>query len=192
MPDLLSKQIDEHTNKLEKELRLVTKKSLTNMNLFTHKHRLKKYDSVYDIIDDYYKIRLLGYVKRKKYQIKNLEYETKKLTNKARFILEQCEDIIDLRKKKKNEVIELLKSRNYDVIDEDNEYKYLRTMRIEQVEEENMQKLLKEKDNKMKELEILKKTSEKTIWKKELKELSKQVEKYRKERLHRMTGRKVK
>ena len=121
-----------------------------------------------------------------------MEYETIKLTNKARFILEQCDDIIDLRKKKKNEVIELLKSRNYDVIDEDNEYKYLRTMRIEQVEEENMQKLLKEKDNKMKELEILKKTSEKTIWKKELKELSKQVEKYRKERLHRMTGRKVK
>ena len=192
LPDLLSKQVDEHTNKLEKELRLVTKKSLTNMNLFTYKHRLKKYDSVYDIIDDYYKIRLLGYIKRKNYQIKNLEYETKKLTNKARFILEQCEDIIDLRKKKKNEVIELLKSRNYDVIDEDNEYKYLRTMRIEQVEEENMQKLLKEKDNKMKELEILKKTSEKTIWKKELKELSKQVEKYRKERLHRMTGRKVK
>ena len=56
-------------------------------------------------------------MKRKKYQIKNLEYETKKLTNRARFILEQCEDIIDLRKKEKHEVIELLQSRNYDVIE---------------------------------------------------------------------------
>ena len=71
------------------------------------------------------------------------------LTNKARFIEEQCQDIIDLRRKKKNVVIELLKTRNYDVMDGDNEYKYLRQMKLEMVEEENIVKLRKECDEKI-------------------------------------------
>ena len=65
------------------------------------------------------------------------------MSNKARFIEEQCENIIDLRKKKKHQVIELLKTRNYNVVDQDDEYKYLRQMRLEMVEEENMIKLRK-------------------------------------------------
>ena len=118
------------------------------MNLFTEKNRLKKYKNVYEIIDDYYCIRYLGYNKRKKYMLNLMEYQVKLLTNKARFILEQCDGKIDLRKKKKEAVIALLKERNYDVMDEDEEYKYLRGMRIEQVEEENVEKLLKDKDKK--------------------------------------------
>ena len=72
------------------------------------------------------------------------------LSNKARFIKEQCDDVIDLRKKKKQQVIELLQSRNYDVIDQDNDYKYLRTMTIDSVEEENVAKLIAEKEKKQK------------------------------------------
>ena len=36
------------------------------------------------------------------------------LSNKARFIKEQCDDNLDLRRKKKNVVIELLKSMKFD------------------------------------------------------------------------------
>ena len=174
---------------LEKTLNLTTTKSTTNMNLFTEKHKLKKYNNIYDIINDFIKIRLKGYADRKAHQIKKLEYEAILLTNKARFILEQCEDTIDLRKKKKTAVIELLKSRDYDVVDNDKEYKYLRTMKIEHVEEENMQKLLKERDDKLKELDILKQTALTDIWKKELNELDKQFSKYRMSRRLRQLGR---
>ena len=59
-------------------------------------------------------------------------------------------------------MIALLKSRNYDVMDGDEEYKYLRGMRIEQVEEENVAKLLKEKDEKM--TWIMKRLSEPSSW----------------------------
>ena len=34
-------------------------------------------------------------------------------------------------------VIELLKDRGYDILDDDEEYKYLREMRLSMVEEEN-------------------------------------------------------
>ena len=40
-------------------------------------------------------------IKKRKSMINNMEYQVKKLSNKAKFILEQCEDIIDLRKKKR-------------------------------------------------------------------------------------------
>lgn len=119
-----------------------------------------------------------------------MEYQVKLLTNKAKFILEQCEDKIDLRRKKKDAVIALLKARNYDVMDGDEEYKYLRGMRIEQVEEENVAKLLKEKDEKMKEFEILKNMKLKDMWKAELKELKIEFEKYQRARRTRQYGKK--
>ena len=75
-----------------------------------------------------------------------------KLHNEARFIEEQCEDIIDLRRKKKQQVIDMLKDREYDMLDGDEEFKYLRTMRMEQVEEENIEKLRKKRDDKKKSL----------------------------------------
>jgi DNA topoisomerase-2 len=190
LPNLLSKKYDEHIDMLEKTLNLTVTKSLTNMNLFTEKNRLKKYENVYEIINDYYKVRFLGYNKRKKYMLDLMEYQVKLLTNKAKFILEQCEDKIDLRRKKKDDVIALLKARNYDVMDGDEEYKYLRGMRIEQVEEENVAKLLKEKDEKMKEFEILKNTKLKDMWKAELKELKIEFEKYQRARRTRQYGKK--
>ena len=192
LPNLLSKTHDEHINMVEKTLNLTVTKSLTNMNLFTEKNRLKKYKDVYEIINDYYNIRYLGYNKRKKYMLGLMEYHVKLLTNKARFILEQCDDTIDLRKKKKEQVIALLKERNYDVMDEDEEYKYLRGMRIEQVEEENVAKLLKDKDEKMAEYDILKKTTLKEMWKKELNELNCEFEKYQRARRMRQYGKKGK
>ena len=182
LPSLISKQYNEHINMLEKTLNLTTTKSLSNMNLFTSKNRLKKYKDVYAIVHDYYNIRLLGYHNRKKHLINKMEKQLCLLTNRARFILEQCEDIIDLRKKKKDAVIALLKERNYDTIDGDEEFKYLRTMRIEQVEEENVEKLVKEKGDKLKALEILKNTPVKKMWKKELKELLDEFGKYQKAR----------
>ena len=135
------------------------------------------------------RVRLKGYADRKKYMVNKLEKEAKLLTNKARFILEQCDDTIDLRKKKKQQVIDMLKERNYDIIDNDNEYKYLRNMRIEQVEEENVQKLLKERDDKLTEVNVLKQTSLTDIWKKELLELKKQFGKYQTARILRLNGR---
>ena len=98
--------------------------------------------------------------------------------------------MLNLRKKKKDAVIALLKERNYDTIDGDEEYKYLRTMRIEQVEEENVEKLVKEKGDKLKALEILKNTSVKKMWKSELKELLDEFVKYQKGRDIRQGNRK--
>ena len=65
LPKLLNKKYDNSVNQLEKTLNLIVTKSTTNMNLFTHKHKLKKYNDIYEIIEDFYVVRLAGYHKRK-------------------------------------------------------------------------------------------------------------------------------
>ena len=188
LTDLIMNKNDEHTNMLEKVFKLYTTKTTTNMWLFDHKQRLKKYESVYDIVDTYMPIRLEIYVKRKKYMIEQLEREVIILKNKARFIQEQCDNKIDLRRKKKSNVITILTDGKYDIIDDDNEYKYLRKMGIDQVEEENMNKLLEERDHKINELELLKNKKEETMWLEELEELKKQYDLYKIERKLRKDG----
>jgi DNA topoisomerase-2 len=114
------------------------------------------------------------YQKRKDYMIAKLERDVMVLHNKARFIEEQCEDKLDLRRKKKEQVNMLLTQRKYDKIDGDDDYKYLVSMPMSSVMEENITKLRKERDDKMKELEILKNTSIETMWNNELENLKKQ------------------
>ena len=89
-------------------------------------------------------------------------------------------------------VIQLLKDRGYDIIDGDEDYKYLTKMPIDSVIEENIQKLLNEKNEKMKELEHIKNESLEDTWLNELVLLEKSYNNYLDERLMRKTGEKKK
>jgi hypothetical protein len=78
------------------------------------------------------------------------------------------EDTLDLRKKKTAEVSLLLKARNYAVVDEDADYKYLVRLPMDSVTEENVNKIMQERDRKNADLETLKQTTETQIWLNEL------------------------
>jgi len=185
---LLVKNIEYGCNEFEKVFKLYTTKKTTNMHLFNANQKLKKYKTVYEIIEDYIPIRLEYYQKRKEYQIKELEKMLIVLSNKARFIKEQCDDNLDLRRKKKSVVIELLKYMNFDIINDDKTYKYLRTMPIDSVEEENYNKLMKDVEEKKKLLNKIKKTTIQKQWLKELIILEKEYLKYRIKRKERTDG----
>ena len=73
------------------------------------------------------------YQTRKEYMIDALEKELVLLTNKARYIKENLDDTIDLRKKKKDQVIQMLKEKGYNIIGDDVEYKYLTKMPMDSV-----------------------------------------------------------
>ena len=108
------------------------------------------------------------YIKRKAYQVVALEKESGILTNKARFITELLEDTLDLRKKKTAEVSAILKARNYHVVDEDTDYKYLVRLPMDSVTAENIEKIMQERDRKNAELQTLKQTTETQLWLNEL------------------------
>ena len=181
LDELLNTQGDYGCNGLEKLLKLYSTNSTTNMNLFNSEDKLRKYDNVQEIIDDYYDIRLEHYEDRKDYLIEHLEQQLMILSNKAKYIQEVINDTIDLRKKKKTEIIELLQEKEYDMIDDD-EYKYLLKMPMDSVTIENVDKLLKEHQENQKELELIKNTTLQQMWLKELCELEQVYREYVEER----------
>ena len=174
-PGFIQKMVQTETEygccELEKFLKLYTTKTSTNMHMFDETEKLKKFDNVEDIIDYYINIRRNIYKLRKDYLLKALKTELLVLTNKARFITDILNDKIILKRKKKEEVINMLNHAKYDCIDDDNEFKYLTKLPMDSVTEENVEKILKDRHDKNKELEILINKTEDMIWFEELTKL---------------------
>jgi DNA topoisomerase-2 len=179
---------DNGCNGVEKLLKLYTTNSNTNMHLFDANDKLKKYATVEEIIDDYYVTRLELYVKRKEYMINAIEKELLLLTNKAKYIKENLDGTIDLRKKTKDAVIELLSNKNYDIMDNDGDYKYLTKMTMDSVTEENVKKLFDECENKSTELSVIKSTTINQMWSGELDNLRVEYLEYKEQRQRLMDG----
>lgn len=76
----------------------------------------------------------------------------------------------------------------FDIIDQDDGYKYLRSMTIDSVEEENYTKLMDECNIRKQELEALKLKTIENMWLEEISVLQKQYKKYKKEREDRLSG----
>ena len=119
-------------------------------------------------------MRLQGYAERKAYIIRVLENELVVLENKKRYIEELLAGTLDLRKKKKTEIVQLLKSKKYAVIANEEEYKYLLKMPMDSVSYENVDKIRGDYEKKLSELNYYKTTSEKEFWIEELKLLKEQ------------------
>ncbi len=156
------------------------------MHLFDANDKLKKYVTVESIIDDYYVTRLELYAARKEYMIRAIEKELLLLSNKAKYIQENLDGTIDLRKKTKEAVIDLLK--NYDIMDNDTEYKYLTKMTMDSVTDENVKKLFDERENKSAELNIIKGTTINQMWFEELDKLRAEYLDYKEQRQRLMDG----
>ena len=168
LPGLLAAEGEHGCNGLEKLLKLYTTRSNTNMHAFDENEKLLKFETIQAFIAHYMQVRMAFYVKRKAQQMIGLEKETQVLSNKARFISELLDDSLDLRKKKTSVVSALLKERNYAVVDEDLDYKYLVRLPMDSVTEENATKIMQEKDRKLAELATLKETTEQNLWLNEL------------------------
>ena len=181
--DVMEASVDENgCNGTEKLLKLYTTNTNTNMHLFDANDKLKKYKTVIEIIDDYFVTRLELYAKRKDYMIKALENELLLLKNKAKYIQENLDGTIDLRKKTKECVSNLLKDKNYEVIDGDADYKYLTKMTMDSVTKENVNRLFLEHENKIVELNIVKNTTTHEMWLNELEKLRAEYLKYKEDR----------
>jgi DNA topoisomerase-2 len=95
---------------------------------------------------------------------------------------------IDLRKKKKEQVTEMLEAKGYDKINGDEDYKYLVKMPMDSVTEENVARLLAEKAAKEAELKIVKETTIHQMWLMELSKLQDSYTGYKEERMRLMSG----
>ncbi len=147
------------------------------MHLFDASGKLHKYLTVEEIIDAFYPVRLNAYQTRKTVILSELAQKQIQLSNRARYITENLEGIVDLRRKKADEVAALLQTRNYTKIEDS--YDYLTKMPMDSVTAEKVAKILQEKaDNEALHALVSAKPTE-VMWLEELKEFDVLYKKYK-------------
>merc|ERR1719498_1435318 len=83
------------------------------MMLFNAEGKITKYGSALEILEEFCALRRGVYVKRKAYLVAKLARETEILSNKARFILMVVNGELELRKRKKAELLKELKQKGF-------------------------------------------------------------------------------
>jgi len=155
-------------------LKLTSTISTSNMVLFDKNQKLKKYDTVYDIITDFCEVRYDFYIKRKLYLIKTIESELLILKNKFRFLSEVMDEKLIIKDVDENDIIKTLKETGYH---ENDEFKYLLNMSIRSFSKQKLEELKKTISKLESELEIIKNISEVEMWENDLKEFEREYEK---------------
>lgn len=98
---------------LEKTFKLKNTISTSNMTLFDSEGKISKYNSALDILTEFCKLRRTVYVQRKAHMVAKLTREKEILSNKARFILMVVKGEIELRKRKKVDLLNELKKKGF-------------------------------------------------------------------------------
>ena len=166
-------------NVIEEKFKLTTPKTTTNMHLYTKDGVIKKYDTIYQIIDDHYYVRLEMYQKRKDYQLNNLTKEIQLLESKMRFIESVIDEKVVVYKQSKKSIIDSLKSFEFPFYENNciveysekevtTEYNYLLNLSVYSFTLEKVDELRDDIMKKKGEFEELECRSEKDIWKEEL------------------------
>jgi len=171
---LESKNHEHSCNDLEKTLKLFNTINTNNMHMFDENEHLNKYNTIDDIIKNYYSVRLSLYEKRKDYQLKQLKLERNILKNKFQYIQELLNDTIDLRRKSQQNITDLLQKKGFDMVNDN--YNYLIKMTMDSVSEENVERLKKEYNATKQQFDMLQKTPIVDIWFQELVHLEKVLE----------------
>ena len=166
------------------------------MVLFDGKGKLRKYESVYDILDNFCQVRYKYYILRKKRQLSDLDLQVKMLGNKRRFLEEIRDGEIELfkviNKKKQSKSMEeltfILVERGYDKLIKENGseeeekdgkgYEYLLRLQIGNITAEKIDKLKKDLESAVKDREELRNISEKDIWLRELDAFQEEYDSY--------------
>jgi len=169
----------------EKQLKLKDTRKLgtSNMHLFNEKGQIKRYNTINDIFEEFYILRLSYYQKRKDYKLNELEKDIEKISAKVRFILGIIEEKIDLRRKEDEQVNNILIKMKFPKIDDT--FDYLTSMPLRSLTKKRLEELMKQEKDKQIEYDALKSKTIKQLWKDDLnvleKEYKKQLDVYNKE-----------
>ena len=160
--DKLNKSSDEKgLNNLYKLLKLYKTIKLSNLTLYDENLKLKTYNNVNEICEEFYKMRLPYYEKRKELIIKNINDEIIFLTNQINFInlIKGNTKIFNMETTQIEKILNQNKIKQYN-----NSFDYLINMSFKQLSKENLDKLNKKikelKENK----KIIENKTNKQLW----------------------------
>jgi DNA topoisomerase-2 len=153
-----------------------------NMHLYNSDIKLHKYQSIFEIIMEFYGTRLDYYSKRKEYLLGIYKNELDLLKEKYRFIQSIIDGSLEMRGKKRAEVETLLEQMGFlklaNTVGKETSYDYLVQMPIYSLTQEKLDELKEKMEKKQKEYDDLLAKDIKHIWLTELNELDVQLDKY--------------
>ena len=166
----------DNVHEFEKRFKLTSTWRTSNMVAFTTDFKIKRYECVGNIMEEYYVERLTKYEERRLKEIESLKRDAQEADAKARFLRGVLNDTIDLRRKTDEEIVNIMKKHDLpamsNMTDADNvdSYDYLLRLRIDRVKASAIEDAEKAV---MKALELLKQlegTTASQIWMRELDE----------------------
>jgi DNA gyrase/topoisomerase IV subunit B len=171
--DKLLVPADNGFTKFENEFKLVNSKmmSTSNMYLFNAKLQIQKYNTVKDIIQEFYNIRIVYYAKRKEYQLAKLTEDRKYLKARIDFINEVIAGTLNIYNQTKVAIEKQLVDKSYPK--KDNSYDYLVGMPIYNLTAEKKLKLDEDLENLDKSLDDIGSKTCEQMWITDLDELEK-------------------
>ena len=173
-------EIKENSAEMEltiESLKLTSTISTSNMVLFNTSQKLKKYDSVNEIMNEFCHFRYGFYVKRKAYLIKTIENELLVLKNKFRFLTEVMNEKLVIKDVDESEIVKILKKTGYVCVDGDEEFKYLLGMQIRSFSKQKLEELKRNIEKLEDELVLVKSISEAQMWENDLQDFEKEYKK---------------
>lgn len=152
-----------------KHLKLEKSFPITNMHLFDKNGLIKKYNDVYEIINEWINNRYPWYTVRKNYIINSITNELNIAENKHRFLSMIMNDELTVYKVPKQEIVNKLS--NLGFIQIDNSYNYLLNLPVTSFTMEMIEKLENTIETLNTKLNKIKNTSEKQMWINDLEEI---------------------
>ena len=166
-----TRKIDSNERKLYETLHLV--KSLPEvLCCIDESNRVKEYNSIYEILDDFITLRLKYYQKRKDWLVDDLKQKLTKLASKYYFVKGVVDSTIIVSKRKKDDVVKQLEKIDK-ICKIDGSYDYLLAMQISSLTAEKMEELKKLIEEGKEEYKTVKSTTIQDMWLGDLRELKK-------------------
>ncbi len=119
--------------------KLTSSKSENNMMLFNSLGKLQKYNTCEDILDEFYRVRIAFYIKRKEALLKDITEKLVVAKNKARFVSEIITGSLVLAARKRCEIESDLFAREYERSNDS--YSYLLNMSLTTLTSEKIEEL---------------------------------------------------
>ena len=158
-------------------LKLTSTISTSNMVLFDTKQRLRKYDSVGDILHEFCHFRYAMYQKRKVHVVASLEKELVMLHNKFRFLTEVMNGTLVIQNVEEEKILATLTKTGYVKGDDSDSFSYLLSMHIRSFSKQRIEELSSKIKSLEEEKQRIMATSEADMWLNDLMEFEKEYEK---------------
>jgi DNA topoisomerase-2 len=143
-------------------LKLKSTLNTSNIHLFNINGQIQKYNSIEEILREFYNIRLVYYDKRKNYLLEKYDIEVMFLQAKYNFINVVNLKKISMRKQTEEQVIKYLEMEKYPK--KDNSYLYLLNLPMRTMTLDQMNKLKNEIEKIKKNIQTLQEKSNKDLW----------------------------